>query len=683
MRIGLYKDEYGDESKFKMYPCCEINIDSMTQGTHYSKDVGSNQTMQGVTVSVTRFVFTASGAQKIEKTTKNPNELLMASPGWTWDDVLSKRNFMGQKGKFVNINHGGTKPADWDRAVYWKYYLYTSDNNFEQYQNAGTMFNAGNVYYTCPDFESEPQKVFYAKNNYATCFLIGQFVGAAGNSGYGSGAIMGGLSAGAGLGSASSTGRRRLVAMKAPNATYQGYATGFTDYIMMVDLPLLKLNDWTLVLPNPVQTLDAKMYTQMAHIIYGGKEYIGWGSIRYGTGASQTNPDTPSEAAFMCVPIACFQNAIFPDPVPYYDNSRPTGNSDGSGGTGPGLPDGDSIDFTRVSGGLMPLGYGLHAYQVLPSDIGVLNDFLWGRSGNAFDPGGMWNKFQNYKFNPVAGICSLHHIPFELLCDVGTSVSVSMAGVTFDGVSTGGVSINGLPIDSSEHVGHCRFPSSDYFDIEPPYIGFEDFARTKVKVYLPFCGSVDLDPALCIGGGIAVDYQCDNINGNVCVQVKTKSAPNANGGQREFVAAVASGNAAYHIPVTGNDNGTGEIIGSLKQAALGALSGNLGAVTGAAVDLGFGLEKHTTSVSGSLAGNVGYLGSLDVIVEITYGDYFGIGQQYADTIGRPSYVQGAVKEFSGFCQFKAHTESIDGATDSEKQEIARLLEQGIIVNITE
>ena len=190
-------------------------------------------------------------------------------------------------------------------------------------------------------------------------------------------------------------------------------------------------------------------------------------------------------------------------------------------------------------------------------------------------------------------------------------------------------------------------------------------------------------PAKCIGGGLVVDYQCDNLNGNVCAQVKVITPPNQKGTRRQFVAAVASGNAAYHIPVTGNDNGTGEILGSLKQAAVGMITGSVGSVAGAALDLGLDTAKHTTSVSGSLAGNVGYLGSLDVILEITYGDYYSTDGEYPATVGRPSYVQGAVKEFSGFCQFKAHTESIDGATDPEKQEIARLLEQGIIVNVTE
>lgn len=673
MRIGLYKDEYGVISKYREFPCVEIDLDTMTSGTDYSIDVEyPEQTIQGVTFRVRNLYVRNAGITKISGISQDPADLIMQQPFWSWNDATSQRMWMG--GHFTSQSFD-TEPDDWADALYYKYYNYTADASWIQHRSpVSTTFDPGTTYYVCDSEEYEPQKIYYGKSKYAPSFVIGQMLGTS-NTIFPSGANGGmvcGYCCGVGLGSASNVGRTRLFAIKGTDEEYTGY-TGMHPYTAGDAIFENRLNEWTLI-GTPAQDLDLPFVWMMAHITWSGNEYIGWGPIRF----DSDHPETPYLANFAFVPIIFFQDAIVPDKPPY-SNGGMTGNSGGSGGTGPGLPDGDSIETTRVAGGLMPLGYGLHAYQVMPSDIGLINDFLWGRSGNAFDPGGMWARFQNYKFNPVAGICSLHHIPFELLCAVGSAVSVSMAGITFDGVSTGGVSITGLPIDSSEHVGHCRFPSSGYFEIKQPYIGFEDFARTKVRLYLPFCGSVDLDPALCIGGGVAVDYQCDNINGNICVQVKTQSAPNANDGRREFVAAVASGNAAYHIPVTGSDNGTGEIIGSLKQAALGALSGNLGAVAGAAVDLGFGLEKHTTSVSGSLAGNVGYLGSLDVILEVTYGDYFSTDGEYEKTIGRPSYVQGIVNDFTGFCQFKVHTDGISGATEAERQEIAQLMEQGVII----
>lgn len=664
-------------SKYREFPCVEINLDTMTDGTDYSIDVVYQaQTIQGVTFRVRNLYVRNAGITKISGISQDPADLIMQQPFWTWNDNTSQRMWMG--GHFTAQSFD-SEPDDWAEALYYKYYNYTADASWIQYRSpVSTTFDSGTTYYTCDAEEYEPQKVYYGKSKYAPSFVIGQMLGSSNTlfpSGV-SGGMICGYCCGVGLGSASNVGRTRLFAIKGTDEEYTGY-TGMHPYTAGDAIFDNRLNEWTLV-STPAQDLDLPFVWMMAHITWGGDEYIGWGPIRF----DSDHPETPYIANFAFVPIIFFQDAIVPD-APPYSNGSATGNAGGAGGTGPGLPDGDAIEPTRVSGGLAPLGYGLHAYQVTASDIGVLNNFLWGRSGNAFDPGGMWTKFLNYKFNPVAGIVSLHHIPYDLLCTPGSSVNVMMAGITLDGVSTGGVTVTGLGITDTDHIGHLRIPNSGYFEIDEPYIGYQDFARTKVHLYLPFCGVVELDPAKCIGGGLVVDYQCDNLNGNVCAQVKVITPPNQKGTRRQFVAAVASGNAAYHIPVTGNDNGTGEILGSLKQAAVGMITGSVGSVAGAALDLGLDTAKHTTSVSGSLAGNVGYLGSLDVILEITYGDYYSTDGEYPATVGRPSYVQGAVKEFSGYCQFKAHTESIDGATDSEKQEIARLLEQGIIVNITD
>lgn len=677
MQIGLYKDEYGDESKYKLYPCCEINVDEMTLNTDYTRDIGSNQNMQGINVSMIIFTFTAAGARKIQKPVKEKEKLLMNKPFWEWDDTLSKRNFMGQKGVFVDIEHGGTKPSDWDTSVYWKYYQYTADNNFEQYQNAPTTFNAGNVYYICPDFDHEPQKVFYAKNNLATCFIMSQFVGSAGNSGYGSGAIMAGLSAGAGLGSASSTARQRLLGMKNPNTPYQSYASGFSEYQMLRDVPILKLNDWTLVLPDPVHNIEPEFYTQLAHITYSGKEYIGWGSIRYGTGAAQSNPENASAACFLCAPIECFKDAIFPDPQPY-ENGTPAGNPSGMGGMGSGLPDGDDFGASTSGGALMPLGGGLHAYQVTNTDLNALMGYLW---GGGFASGGLWEKFKNYKFNPIAGILSVHHIPYELQPTVGTNGYVQLAGLTFNGVDSGGTSISVPVIAAENHVSHFSIDPVylDHEHGELPYFSFEDYARTRVRVYLPYCGIVELDPASCIGGCIEIEYQCDVINGNVGVQIVTTSKPDRNGHQRRHVSAVATGNCAYKIAMTGNDNGTGEILGAIQGAAGAMLSGNFMGALGAGLKAISGTEQHHTFTTGSISGNAGFLTSRSVIVEITYGDYFRTDGEYPAMMMRPAASSGIVSDFTGHCQCIVHADAITAATDAERLEIEQACKTGIIV----
>lgn len=360
-----------------------------------------------------------------------------------------------------------------------------------------------------------------------------------------------------------------------------------------------------------------------------------------------------------------------------YSGGGKAGDPSESGGYGWGLPDGDNIPATTISGGLTPLGAGVNAYNVLNSDVAALMSYLWGRTGDAFQAGGLWDRFKNYKFNPMAGILSLHHIPYELLPTVGSSTPVRLAGLVFDGVEVS-TQVSGLPIDPDDHIGHAVF-TADLSQV--PYMSFADYERTQVRVHLPFCGSVQLDPSSCIGGSVEITYSCDAINGNTVAQVVTTDRF---GHYR--VSAVASGNAAYQIPLTGNDNGVGEILGTVKSVAAGAMmaaaTGGAGALVGVgigAAQLGLGTEKHSTHISGSISGNAGYLGSLNCFVEIIYGYYYDTDGMYPGVNGRPSALTTTVGSLSGYAEVAARTDAITNATDAERRMIEDLLRNGIII----
>ena len=677
MRIALYKDEYGAISKLRYFPCVEIDLDSMTNNTDYVIEFTSNEyTIQGVSFRVRQLYVKNAGISKVTGISENPNDLLMQKPFWTWNDDTSQRMWMG--GHFTAQSFE-SQPDDWDNALYYKYYNYTADSSWIQYRSpVSTTFDAGTTYYTCDSEEYEPQKIYYGKTKYAPSFVIGQMLGSSSSPNI-AGGIMNGYCCGVGLGASATVSRYRTFAMKGADEEYNGYATMHNTDILPIQLN--SLNHWTLV-SNPERNITLPFTWQMAHIIYQGNNYIGWGAIRWG--GYEEYPEGAYLANFTFVPIMLFEDAIVPDEPPY-SAGTPAGNTGGQGGYGSGLPDGDNFGADVSGGNLTPLGYGVNAYIIDNSDIGTLSDFLWGRSGNAFDAGGLWDKFKNYKFNPIAGILSLHHLPYELLPNAGASVPVRLAGLTFDGLSTGVPSISGLGIAGENHIKEYDIPTV-YLDHEHgnlPYFSFEDFARTRVKVYLPYCGTVELDPASCIGGSIEIKYQCDCINGNVGVQIVTTTIPPKNGNPaRRHISAVASGNAAYQIPITGNDNGTGEILGALKQAAMGAVGlagGNIGGILSPALTLAFGTEKHTTTVSGSIAGNAGYLTSRSVIVEITYGDYYKTDENYPAEMMRPAASSGIVSDFVGHSQLIAHADSITLATDSERLEIETALKNGVLI----
>lgn len=374
-----------------------------------------------------------------------------------------------------------------------------------------------------------------------------------------------------------------------------------------------------------------------------------------------------------------------------YENDQPEtvpGDPNDSGGYGSGLPEGDTIPGSDVSGwSFYSLGHGLNAYKVSDSQIETLSDFLWGKIGNAFDDGsiagtveGIWHRYLNYKFNPIAGLISLHRIPAELTVADSTNHDVQMAGITFDGsLSVGNVSINAPTISSSAQIKRLV---TDEVRIDTPYSGFRDFSNTQIKLYIPFCGILEVDPSCCVGGSIYLIYECDNTNGNLGVQVMATNIY----GYTKNVGNI-TGNCAIKIPLTGNDNGTGEMLGTIASNASAALSKNAAGLLAGGLKLATGMVQHNTLVAGQLSGNVGYLASMCAFLEVSYGIFLDTATTnsvtgetetaYNDILLRPSFVGGIVGQFTGVSQLLVRANSIDIATDSERAEIERLCREGI------
>jgi hypothetical protein len=380
----------------------------------------------------------------------------------------------------------------------------------------------------------------------------------------------------------------------------------------------------------------------------------------------ETNGDTYS---FVWFSLNCFSAGV----VKPYDNDQPetqTGD-DGSGGIGSGLKPPDSTPPSDTHTWVTtPLGHGINAWAVGEVAVGNLMDFLWGRgSSNAFDAGGLWQKWLNYKFNPIGAIISLHKLPDELSLK-GAVSNISLAGFTFDGsASVAGVTIGGNAIGSGLSTAYLYAESAT---LDFPYGSYKDFSRTSVELYVPYCGTMSVDPSVCIGGKISLTYQCDNITGSLAVQVGATNR----WGQFQVIG-VMTGNCAYKVPLTGNDNGVGAGISAWTGGLSSIVTGNLsGAISAGAQFAGI---QHHTQIAGDVRGNVGILTHQTAFVQITYGRYLDTVGNYNDNLGRPSYCSAAVKAFSGFSQLIVHADAVDIATDAERQEIEQICREGVYI----
>lgn len=303
--------------------------------------------------------------------------------------------------------------------------------------------------------------------------------------------------------------------------------------------------------------------------------------------------------------------------------------------------------------------YGVHLYRISASDYGALMSAIWG-SGADFTA--LWSRWVNYKFNPIQGIIANHFIPDELLPPVSdTPEYMQVAGIALSTTVA-------HPIEQCTRVTIGSLSIPEFFGTALDYSPY-----TVMRLYLPFCGWIEIDPDRVVGGGLLVTYTVDASTGDVCAYVKCYDRTTDN-----TYMYTATGNCAFTLPITGNDQGTGAILNSLAGAAMGIVSGN---IVGAAASAAGALSaQHHMQITGSVSGSVGLISDLTCRLQIIrpVQSTPKYGQQLR---GRPSDIGCLIGDLigTGWSSFDAVHADIDGATVDECREIERLLHEGVIL----
>lgn len=214
----------------------------------------------------------------------------------------------------------------------------------------------------------------------------------------------------------------------------------------------------------------------------------------------------------------------------------------------------------------------------------------------------------------------------------------------------------------------------------PEYFGnvFDYAPYTKISLYLPFIGIVQLNPADVLRSTITVEYKGDVLTGACIAEIAVKR-DNAGGILYQY-----SGNMACDYPLT-SGNYTAVISAGLN-AAGSAIGGALvGGVPGAL--LGGGRSALSSLANGNLfnvqqssgfSGASGVLGGKKPYLIISrpqpeINDHFPELQGY----GSNKYV--SLSECTGYTRVKAvHVDKIEKATSAEKDMIETALKTGVI-----
>lgn len=366
------------------------------------------------------------------------------------------------------------------------------------------------------------------------------------------------------------------------------------------------------------------------------------------------NPQSPASQPDPAPDPEPVPGEIDPDPLPSEDPDTPPD---------PISPDPDIPPTPAIV--VPPLPDTVHSnklftvYNPNATQLGLLGGYLWDDD--------LIDILRKIWQNPMDGIISL--IQVYATPTVGSPDNIILgyldSGVPAPIVTSQFATINCGTITVPEISENCL----DYI----PY--------TKLSLYLPFIGIVELDTNEFMSGSINVTYKVDVYTGTCLAEVKctrTRDLPNGT------ILYTFSGNCSQQLPLTGGD--AKGLFGALLSAVgvgLSVASGGAsmmaigGAVAGDMVKESASKEMLHVSHSGNLSANAGIMGQKKPYLIINRERAY-TANSYNKYNGYPANVNIIPGNHSGFLRLKSGRLR-SAATQAEKNEIFELLTTGVIM----
>ena len=364
--------------------------------------------------------------------------------------------------------------------------------------------------------------------------------------------------------------------------------------------------------------------------------------------------------------LTAFKNSTLDDLVaegvdnPYEvfdgDSGEGGGDGDGSGADIDGIDPAvlpDLPDISAISSGLMTV------YMPTALQLNLLGDFLW---SSGFDI----NDLKKLFADPMSAIIGLSILPISPASagsksvkfgDVDTGITMPYTTNQFVRLSCGSVRI-------SEYVG-CFMDYAPYVDIQ---------------IYLPGIGMRTLSPDDCMNETLTLTYHVDVLTGGCTAFIQCGS---------KGILYQFNGSLIANVPLTDKNYS-----GAIQNAVSAVMSGAgviAGAVTGAApltAMSAVGLaqsaantainSKPTIERSGNMGGSAGLMSIQKPYVVINRPD-MSVPRNINKFVGNTLNVTKRLNQCKGFTMVQfIHLDGVT-ATDNEKDELMRLLNEGVII----
>lgn len=418
---------------------------------------------------------------------------------------------------------------------------------------------------------------------------------------------------------------------------------------------------------NGVQTSIGTNESACGYMVrypYNGRHYIGFILVKN---------DSWSDACFFYGVEDKFWTEAKNNPYNY--GTAPKDN----GGQGIGDINSTGVHTSPIPKiGIPDGGRGLHLYKISPNGYKSLQGYLWGEGDTIAKS--LWQKFQNKTHNPSNSVVACFRLPSAFMPSAGAATGVQLAGVNLPTTGTN------LVADGYYTHAEITLATPDGNAFDQPFYSWLDYSGVTCKIGIPFCGEIAVPAEKVYGKVVVIKYRCDWFNGNIGVTVF------ANDSITSTVIAELTGNVAYSIPVSGGDDGTLDRIGALASGALMIAAAETGAAAVAGIaTAGAGVAGaqyktylNNCNISGSVASCVNGVAYIEFIIPSTAYPYEN-STAYAQAYALPAVeFSGSVKDFAGgYGEFDVcRTEDglyIPNASEAEKEEIIRLLREGVIV----
>lgn len=403
-------------------------------------------------------------------------------------------------------------------------------------------------------------------------------------------------------------------------------------------------------------------------------------------------------------------NAVFPDGYDTTPDKPDPEFPELPGETENGGPDIEPNDITGIGGGF---GF-LTQYAIRAQDIEILGKLLWAgfRTGSQQD---IDNYLMNFVYNVNADTGSLNFADI-----MEFFVSLKMYPFPLSNVATLTAHDHHIHVGAGytaigDNAALPHFPNIIY--TMDSYIGkisagsvdlpfwFRDYRDYSIQItlYLPYCGTVELNPGDVMGGTLDCDYYIDFCTGSCTAYVTCTSWD----GHR-FPVATMPGQIGADVPMSATNAGriaariysdridhVENMVGAFKALTTGAgavMSGNYaGAVRqgfSAFIDPAINDEKLKAGMldRGAIAapvlsaggGFTSFCNPKTCYVVYRSPFYPEIGN-YPDSVGTPAAEQVTIGDCTGFCQFvNVDTSGITTDADTQKQ-IRDALAAGIYI----